>query len=210
MQKTVYFILFAGVSIFTSCNTSNSNSEEKEVSNKNVVVSNSEDKKAEDSAVKKPLLKADEYLLALEELRILTIAKLKLATPQIENEEWDNRELMFNDAGLSISLEQFAWIVRRWERFVQKYPKSKLKPEAKELYGYYQSFYLFGLDNTPVSEHSDGKIYPENKANFEMFMSFYPESPTSKLIKTLMSLEGNYEAMSEAVIKQQNQLMNKM
>jgi hypothetical protein len=41
-------------------------------------------------------------------------------------------------------------------------------------------------------------------------MSFYPESPTSKLIKTLMSLEGNYEAMSEAVIKQQNQLMNKM
>lgn len=128
----------------------------------------------------------------------------------IELEEFDNRELITNDGGLSISLDRFSSIVRMWESFLQRNPKSALKKEAKETYSIYQIWYLLGLDNTPVVEHTDGMIYSENKENFKRYLDYYPKSPTSKLIKLLFELEGDYEEMSEEIGKAQRKSLQKI
>lgn len=128
----------------------------------------------------------------------------------IQLEEMDDRHLMTNDGGLSISLEEMGSTVRRWEGFVQNNPKSELKIEAKEKYRMYQFWYLQGLDNTPVAEYTDGMIYPENKRNLKMYSSYYPDSPTTELINVLFENEGDYENMGYEFQLKQKEILQKL
>lgn len=85
-----------------------------------------------------------------------------------------------------------------------------IKKAAKELFSIYQRGYLIGLDNTPVAEYSDGMIYSENKENFKRYLDYYPNSPTSELIKLLFELEGDYEVMGEEMDKAQRKSLQKL
>lgn len=122
----------------------------------------------------------------------------------------DDEVLMVNDAGLSISFKEMADVILRWEKFIQTYPKSKMKPEAKQLYETYQIWYLFGLDNTPTRDYELGKLYDESKTEMERFLIRYPESPTSKLVKMVLESEESTEDLLNQVSEAQNALLRKM
>ena len=64
----------------------------------------------------------------------------------------DNEALFFNDAAIAISWAEMVDRALFWENYLQKYPKSHFKADAKKLFEEYQYFIFFGSDNTPVSD----------------------------------------------------------
>lgn len=75
-----------------------------------------------------------------------------------------------------------------WENFINKYPKSPLISRVKEDYNNYLYDYLFGMDNTPTYENSDGKLYDENRAEFNRMIKKYPNSYIAKKAQELLNL----------------------
>ena len=64
----------------------------------------------------------------------------------------DNEALFFNDAAIAISWAEMVDRALFWENYLQKYPISHFKTDAKKLFEEYQYFIFFGSDNTPVSD----------------------------------------------------------
>lgn len=100
----------------------------------------------------------------------------------------ESERLYSADAGLAISWKELGERTVFWENFIKKYPDSFLISRAKELYHNYLYDYLFGMDNTPTYEHSDGTIYSENREEFNRIIKRYPNSDVAKKSKELMSL----------------------
>jgi hypothetical protein len=100
----------------------------------------------------------------------------------------ENVGLYAADAGLVVSFKEVGDRTIFWENFIKKYPESRLNYKAKEMYNNYLADYLFGLDNTPTHEHSDGTIYAENRAEFSRLMKQHPNSNVAKRTKELISL----------------------
>jgi hypothetical protein len=92
------------------------------------------------------------------------------------------------DAGLVISWKELGDRTIFWENFMKKYPKSPLISRVKEMYNSYLYDYLFGMDNTPTHEHSDGTLYDENRQEFNRIIKKYPNSNAAKKAKELMNL----------------------
>ncbi|PIF45999.1 hypothetical protein CLU96_3016 [Chryseobacterium sp. 52] len=92
------------------------------------------------------------------------------------------------DAGLIISWEELGNRLIFWEKFINKYPKSPLLKIVKKDYNNYLYDYLYGMDNTPTYESSDGKLYEENRKEFNRIINTYPNSYTAKRAKELLSL----------------------
>ncbi|CAA7196639.1 tol-pal system YbgF family protein [Chryseobacterium potabilaquae] len=90
------------------------------------------------------------------------------------------------DAGIVISWKELGDRVIFWENFIKKYPKSDLMNVAKEKYNNYLYDYLFGMDNTPTYERADGKLYDENKDEFNRIIKKYPNSETAKKVQELL------------------------
>ena len=90
-----------------------------------------------------------------------------------------------NDGGLVISFRELGDRIIVWEKFMEKYPNSKLIPSVKQNYKDYQWDYIFGMENTRTIEDTNPKnlfIYPENIEEFNRFKKMYPSSATNKLI----------------------------
>ncbi|MBB6370157.1 tetratricopeptide repeat protein [Chryseobacterium shigense] len=100
----------------------------------------------------------------------------------------ESKGLYSADAGLVISWKELGERTVFWENFIKKYPESPLISRVKEMYGNYLYDYLFGMDNTPTHEHSDGTIYDENREEFNRIIRKYPNSDVAKKSKELMSL----------------------
>ncbi|MCU7613746.1 hypothetical protein N0B16_04780 [Chryseobacterium sp. GMJ5] len=100
----------------------------------------------------------------------------------------ESEKLYSADAGLAISWKELGERTVFWENFIKKYPDSFLISRAKELYHNYLYDYLFGMDNTPTYEHSDGTIYSENREEFNRIIKKYPNSDVAKKSKELMNL----------------------
>lgn len=101
----------------------------------------------------------------------------------------ENKTLYAADAGLVISFKDLGDRIISWEKFIENYPNSDLLNEVKESKQYYQLDYIFGLDNTPTTETYDKDniyIYDENKEEFQRFITKYPDSPTTELVKYYM------------------------
>ena len=92
------------------------------------------------------------------------------------------------DAGLVISWKELGERTVFWENFIKKYPTSPLISRVKEMYNNYLYDYLFGMDNTPTHEFSDGTIYDENREEFNRIIKKYPNSDVAKKSKEIMSL----------------------
>ncbi|QIY89864.1 hypothetical protein [Chryseobacterium gallinarum] len=96
------------------------------------------------------------------------------------------------DAGLMISWEELGNRLMFWENFINKYPKSKLMKTVKEGYNMYLIDYLLGMDNTPTYQidfdKGTGKLYDENRAEFNRIIKKYPNSNTAKKAKELIAL----------------------
>ncbi|MCE4064785.1 hypothetical protein LXM63_06715 [Chryseobacterium gleum] len=96
------------------------------------------------------------------------------------------------DAGLMISWEQLGDRLIFWENFMNKYPESKLIKDVKTGYQMYLSDYLLGMENTPTFERDldkeTGKLYDENRAEFNRIIKKYPNSNTAKKAKEAIAL----------------------
>ncbi|WBV60995.1 hypothetical protein PFY12_02465 [Chryseobacterium camelliae] len=106
----------------------------------------------------------------------------------IEQLSKESEGLYSADAGLVISWKELGERTVFWENFIKKYPKSPLIPRVKEMYNSHLHDYLFGMDNTPTHEHSDGTLYDENREEFNRIIKKYPNSNVAEKSKELMSL----------------------
>lgn len=120
----------------------------------------------------------------------------------------DNKVLFDNDAAIAVPWEDAGKRVYNWERFIAKYPDSKLYKEASEYYRYYQQAFLTGADNTQVMDYLNSKEYPEMQDAFKGFIIDHPESPTTPLVKMVLDFKGNQEALY-SLITQQQELLKK-
>jgi hypothetical protein len=103
----------------------------------------------------------------------------------------DNQVLYTADAGLGITFEEISERVLYWENFITKYPKSKLVTASREFYQMYLTDYLFGMDNTPSTDHETNLILEENKVEYERFLKVNPNSRASKTIRLFIESSGN-------------------
>jgi len=106
----------------------------------------------------------------------------------IEQLSKESESLYSADAGLVISWKELGERTIFWENFIKKYPKSPLISGVKVMYNSYLYDYLFGMENTPTHEHSDGTLYDENRQEFNRIIKKYPNSNVAKKSKELMSL----------------------
>ena len=118
----------------------------------------------------------------------------------------DDKVLFDNDAAIAIPLEDVGKRIINWEDFIAKYPNSKLIANAKYLYLYYQTAYLFGADNTPVFDSEKNSINPENAEDFRKFCTKYPNSPTTKLVQIVLDAKGDSPQLHDIIIKEQNNM----
>ena len=85
------------------------------------------------------------------------------------------------------SLEEHPEIIAdkviNWEKFLEKYPDSKLRKKANDICYSYRSDYIFALTSLPTTEAlKNGKIN-EGVKELNRFIKKYPNSPTTEIIK---------------------------
>ena len=85
------------------------------------------------------------------------------------------------------SLEEHPEIVAdkviNWEKFLEKYPDSKLKKKANDICYSYRGDYIIALTSLPTTEAlKNGKINEDVK-ELNRFKNKYPNSPTTEIIK---------------------------
>ena len=85
------------------------------------------------------------------------------------------------------SLEEHPEIIAdkviNWEKFLEKYPDSKLGKKANDICYSYRSDYIFALTSLPTTEAlKNGKIN-EGVKELNRFINKYPNSPTTEIIK---------------------------
>ena len=80
-------------------------------------------------------------------------------------------------------LEIIADKIVAWEKFLEKYPDSKLKRKAQNMSYTYRAGYIFRLTSSETRESlMNGKANDAVK-EFNRFIKKYPNSPTSDIIK---------------------------
>jgi hypothetical protein len=104
----------------------------------------------------------------------------------LDIEAKENTVLYSADAGIAISFKEVSERMLSWEKFLIKFPNSKLFDAAKENYNFYVMDYLFGEDNTPAIEYADKTIYPENKTEFQRYIKENPNSTSTILVQFLL------------------------
>jgi len=85
------------------------------------------------------------------------------------------------------SLEEHPEIIAdkviNWEKFLEKYPDSKLEKKANDICYSYRSDYIFALTSSQTTEAlKNGKIN-EGVKELNRFINKYPNSPTTEIIK---------------------------
>ena len=85
------------------------------------------------------------------------------------------------------SLEEHPEIIAdkviNWEKFLEKYPDSKLKKKANDICYSYRGDYIIALTSLPTTEVlKNGKINEDVK-ELNRFIKKYPNSPTTEIIK---------------------------
>ena len=85
------------------------------------------------------------------------------------------------------SLEEHPEIIAdkviNWEKFLEKYPDSKLRKKANDICYSYRDDYILALTSLPTTEAlKNGKIN-EGVKELNRFINKYPNSPTTEIIK---------------------------
>ena len=106
------------------------------------------------------------------------------------------------------SLEEHPEIIAdkviNWEKFLEKYPDSKLEKKANDIYYSYRSDYIFALTSSQTTEAlKNGKIN-EGVKELNRFANKYPNSPTTEIIKYYLE---NYkdEDIDQVISKKLNE-----
>ncbi|ALF25310.1 tetratricopeptide repeat protein [Fusobacterium nucleatum] len=100
---------------------------------------------------------------------------LKLYSEDIDYIEYSN----FFDKYVEIIADRIVV----WEKFLEKYPDSKLKGKAQNIYYIYRAGYIIRLTSSETKESLMNGKANEAVKEFNRFIRKYPNSPTSDIIK---------------------------
>ena len=100
---------------------------------------------------------------------------LKLYSEDIDYIEYSN----FFDKYVEIIADRIV----AWEKFLEKYPDSKLKRKAQNMSYTYRAGYIFRLTSSETRESLMNGKANEAVKEFNRFIRKYPNSPTSDIIK---------------------------
>ena len=85
------------------------------------------------------------------------------------------------------SLEEHPEIIAdkviNWEKFLEKYPDSKLKKKANDICYSYRGDYIIALTSLPTTEALKNGKFNEDVKELNRFIKKYPNSPTTEIIK---------------------------
>ena len=87
----------------------------------------------------------------------------------------ENEEHYVADSGLCITLEELGDRIITWEKFLEKYPNSKLNDKVNNICNSYRRDYILGIPGGIYD-------YKENLKEYKSFQEKYPNSPTTGLI----------------------------
>ncbi len=121
----------------------------------------------------------------------------------------ENDEVFSVDAGIVISPQQYADRLVWWEDFNKKNPNFMLSENAQSIQRYLFTFFLLGMDNTPLINHytdDNGVEKQELDSYFEDAYTYlnkkYPNSDLNALVKPYkMTILKNDAAKRERLIK---------
>jgi len=80
-------------------------------------------------------------------------------------------------------LEIIADKIVAWEKFLEKYPDSKLKRKAQNMSYTYRAGYIFRLTSSETRESLMNRKANDAVKEFNRFIKKYPNSPTTEIIK---------------------------
>ena len=110
------------------------------------------------------------------------------------------------------SLEEHPEIVAdkviNWEKFLEKYPDSKLKKKANDICYSYRGDYIIALTSFPTTEAlKNGKINEDVK-ELNRFIKKYPNSPTTEIIKYYLENYKN-ENINDMLVDKNEEIYNR-
>ena len=110
------------------------------------------------------------------------------------------------------SLEEHPEIIAdkviNWEKFLEKYPDSKLEEKANNIYYSYRDDYILALTSSQTTEVlKNGKINEDVK-ELNRFKNKYPNSPTTKIIKYYLENYKN-ENINDMLVDKNEEIYNR-
>ena len=110
------------------------------------------------------------------------------------------------------SLEEHPEIIAdkviNWEKFLEKYPDSKLKKKANDICYSYRGDYIIALTSLPTTEAlKNGKINEDVK-ELNRFKNKYPNSPTTEIIKYYLENYKN-ENINDMLVDKNEEIYNR-
>lgn len=97
------------------------------------------------------------------------------------------------DAGMLISFEDLYMRVKRWEKFIKKYPNTIYGEEAKSYFQTYLETLMTGMDNSRIFDFDSRSLLPEIKTLYEKIKNEEPESQTTKIIFSYYSFLAQHD-----------------
>jgi hypothetical protein len=94
----------------------------------------------------------------------------------------ENKEGFQEDAGLSIEAKQYAERLAWWDDFIRQNQSFILIQEAKEYRKELLTFFLLGMDNSPVMDYATNKVTDYYKTAYTYLQENYPNTETNKLV----------------------------
>ncbi len=93
----------------------------------------------------------------------------------------DQRQGFSEDAGLTITWDQLAERVAKWDRFAAAYPRLATE-EPAYWYGTYLRVYLTGMDNSRIFTFEGDSLEPEVRRSYERFARTHPDTRAGTLV----------------------------
>ncbi|MGV4460035.1 hypothetical protein ACQ1Q5_00715 [Ornithobacterium rhinotracheale] len=117
-------------------------------------------------------------------------------------------EIVYIEGDLATPWEQLGELIADYERYKNDYKGTIWAKKAIKDYLALQQIYLLGTENCPIIT-GDGDFVENVQEEFVRFSKFYPQSPTTKLIKKLEKNKKDSQKMFEIVQKFQDKELQK-
>ncbi|MGQ1944661.1 hypothetical protein [Ornithobacterium rhinotracheale] len=117
-------------------------------------------------------------------------------------------EIVYIEGDLATPWEQLGELIADYERYMNDYKGTIWVKKVIKDYLALQQIYLLGTENCPIIT-GDGDFVENVQEEFDRFSKFYPQSPTTKLIKKLEKNKKDSQKMFEIVQKFQDKELQK-
>lgn len=104
----------------------------------------------------------------------------------LQNYAEDDKVVFQVDAGIVVPWKDIRKRIIRWEKFIKNNPESRYNVIAKEVYAFYLSSYLLGMENTRTYETKTKEIYPDVKADFLEYVQEHPNTFGTEITKDFL------------------------